>query len=66
MINFCVGAGDKSINVKDIIDPVNLNNLRYVVAQMADNNFRVEFYLEGSLAGLPSGQYALTKEGLGK
>ena len=66
VINFCVGAGDKSINVKDIIDPVNLNNLRYVVAQMADNNFRVEFYLEGSLAGLPSGQYALTKEGLGK
>ena len=66
IINFCVGAGEKTVNIKDIIDPVNANSFRYVVTQMADDNFRLEFYLEGDLAGLPSGQYALTKEGLGR
>ena len=66
VINFCVGAGNKIVNVEKIIDPVNANNLRYVVNQMADDNFRIEFYLENGLAGLPSGQYALTKEGLGR
>lgn len=66
LINFCAGQGDKTLNTANIIDPVNLDNLRYVVAQMADDNFRVEFYLEGSLLGLPSGKYALTKEGLGR
>ncbi|MEK7072326.1 MAG: hypothetical protein AAB969_02040 [Patescibacteria group bacterium] len=66
LINFCTGRGDKTLNVSNIIDPVNSNNLRYILVQMTNDNFRVEFYLEGSLVGLPSGKYALTKEGLGR
>lgn len=66
LINFCVGQGDKSLHIASIIDPVNFDNLRYVITQMTDDNFRVEFYLESGLQGLPSGKYALTKEGLGR
>lgn len=66
LINFCTGRGDKTLNVSNIIDPVNSNNLRYILVQMTDDNFRVEFYLEGGLLGLSSGKYALTKEGLGR
>ena len=66
VINFCTGRGERTIEVAEIIDPVNLDNLRYVVADLTADNFRVEFYLEGSLAGLPSGRYALTREGLGR
>ena len=66
LINFCVGVGDRTLRVANIIDPVNLNNLRYILTEMTDDNFRVEFYLESGLHGLSSGKYALTKEGLGR
>lgn len=66
VINFCTGQNKQILDVSQIIDPVSDGNLRYVIASLADDNFKVEFYLESSLAGLPSGQYALTKEGLGK
>lgn len=66
VINFCLGTGDQAVKIGAIIDPVNSNNLKYLVSQLTDDNFRVEFYLESGLGGLPSGQYALTKEGLGR
>ncbi len=66
LINFCTGNSDRPLNVSTIVDPINLNSLRYVVGQMHDDNFKVEFNLEGGVGGLPSGIYTLTREGLGR
>lgn len=66
-VNFCVGRdGEVLSNVSNLIDPINSESLRYIVSELSDENFRVEFYLEGGVAGLSSGRYALTKEGLGQ
>lgn len=64
LINFCTGRSGQSPNVSTLIDPVNTDSLRYVLTEMTDDNFRVEFYLESGLLGLTSGKYALTNEGL--
>lgn len=66
LVNFCTGKNDKILNVAGIIDPVNMDNLRYTFSEISDNNFKVEFYLEAGLLELPSGKYVLSREGLGR
>jgi hypothetical protein len=66
VLNFCTGRGDNTISVGNLVDPISSENLRYIVTEMSDNGFRVEFYLEGGLLELQKGKYALTRDGLGR
>ena len=66
VVNFCTGKEDRKIKVEEIIDPKNSDDFRYIVAEMSDDNFRIEFYLETKMFKLLPGKYALTKEGLGR
>jgi hypothetical protein len=66
VVNFCTGRGDNILDVSGLMDPVSTGSMRYVVSEISQSSFRVEFILETSLAGLDKGVYALTPAGLGK
>ncbi len=55
----CKGQGDRVLNLGK-------TKYKYTVSEMSDQDFRLNFTFEIGLAGLPSGVYVLTKEGLGR
>ncbi|HLD28564.1 MAG TPA: hypothetical protein VJB67_03030 [Patescibacteria group bacterium] len=66
LINFCQGKGDRTLNVSNIIDPINFGSYQYVVNYLSLDNFSVSFAFETGIGGLPSGAYVLTREGITK
>ncbi|MEK7167517.1 MAG: hypothetical protein AAB791_00765 [Patescibacteria group bacterium] len=55
----CQGQGDRILKINQL-------KYKYTVSEMSEENFRINFTFEIGVAGLPSGVYVLTKEGLGK
>lgn len=57
----CQGKGDRVLDLN-----LGSEKFKYTVSEMSDDNFRINFTFEIGIAGLPSGVYVLTKEGLGR
>ncbi len=65
-LNYCLGQGDKKVDFSRLIDPLNSGVYQYLVINTDEGDFAVKFSLETGMAGLPSGEYLMTKEGIRK
>jgi len=63
-VDSCTGAGDRRINLGQIIDPLNSRGYQYRLISLSDDDFEIEFALETSVAGLAPGAHSYTKNGL--
>lgn len=63
-INICLGEGERRLAAGKFIDPKNFGQYIYQVAEMGEDNFQIDFFLERGAADLLAGQYYLDKEGI--
>lgn len=66
LVNFCLGKNGRIIKIDHLIDPINKNQFQYLVSDLSDDNFQVNFAFEVGVGGLRKGNYVLTKEGISK
>lgn len=66
LISSCSGQDDRIFPAAELLDPKNSGQFRLTVAELATDNFKINFALEAGLSGLPAGEYFLTKAGVGR
>ena len=65
LISQC-GAKTKLADFSLFRDPLNAGNYRYIVSQLSESDFGINFTLETTIAGLAPGTYTMTKTGIRK
>lgn len=66
-IHFCSGEDNRGLlNIINIVDPLNQPPYQYLVSDLTDDDFIIDFAFERGVGGLSAGNYFLTKNGIGQ
>jgi hypothetical protein len=66
LVNYCNGSGDRVVDLRRIVDPINRGMYQYTVNSLLDSDYIISFALETKVAGVVPGAYVLTKKGISK
>ncbi len=64
LINFCGRPDSPGLDFRELIDPINQGRFQYLVKDLSREDFKIYFSLESGAAGLPPGDYQLSKQGI--